>query len=502
VSTTGVDVLIVGAGLMGAGVARLLREAHSDARILMVDAGVNIGSVRGQHMHDAVEPDIWERYNERMSSGIQSAYVFGWSDDFGDSAATATPGMYSMRAVGEATEEMPIAALGYNNGGMGVHWSAATPWALGAEVPGFFAPEDWAADLATAQRLLLMNSHAYDNELSPRLHERLNAIAAPRLDPGQPIIDMPTASPVGPDGRLQRTGPNRIFEPIRTDDDPAFELWTDAQAYEILVNGDRAVGARIRSVTTGEEREVSAGTVVVCADPMRTPQLLFASGIRPQALGRYLNEHAALSGSALIDLDTLGLTSDQLPEQDPADFGVAQFWMRANDHDRPGMGQLVGVVHTDEDGAFVGCTCGLGMYTRTEVREENRLEFSDAENDLFGMPKIRIHFGYSERDRANIEDTRSTQRLLGEGVGQFDQERDAVLLAPGSSLHFTGTVRMGETPDGTSVCDTTGAVWGVEGLYVAGSGTVPTGISCNVTMTGMAFTARVARGILARGIRP
>lgn len=500
-SRTRADVLIVGAGLMGAGVARLLRDAQPGARILMVDAGVNIGSVRGQHMHDAVEPDIWERYNERMSSGIQSAYVFGWSDDFGDSAATAIPGMYSMRALGDATEEMPVAALGINNGGMGVHWSAATPWALGSEVPAFIGAEEWRADLATARRLLLVNAHPYDNELSAKLRERLSVLAAGRLDPGRPIVDMPTATPVGPGGRLQRTGPNRIFEPIRTDDDPNFQLWTDAQAFELQMGDGSVVGARIRSVTTGEEREVAADTVVVCADAMRTPQLLFASGIRPDALGRYLNEHAALSGSALIDLDALGLRADQIPEPDPTDYGVAQCWMPANEHDRPGMGQFYGVVHTDEDGEFLACTCGLGMYTRTEVRAENRLEFSDDETDLLGMPKIRVHFSYSERDLASIEDTRSMQRLLGEGLGEFDQEKNAVLLKPGSSLHFTGTVRMGETPDGTSVCGPDGAVWGVDGLYVAGCATIPTALSCNVTMTGMALAARVARGILDRGLR-
>lgn len=486
---------------MGAGIARLLREGQSDARILMVDAGVNIGSVRGQHVHDAEEPEIWERYNERMSSGIQSTYVFGWSDEFGDSAARAVPGMYSMRALGEATEEMPIAALGINNGGMGVHWSAATPWALGSEVPEFVAPEEWAADLATAQRLLLMNGNPYDNAFSTRLRERLTVIAGSRLDPTRPMIDMPTATPIGPDGRLQRTGPNRIFEPIRTDDDPEFELWTDAQAYELQVAGGRVVGAKIRSITTGEEREVSAGTVVVCADAIRTPQLLFASGIRTAALGRYLNEHVALSGSALIDLDALGLSIEQIPEQDPTDYGAALLWMPASDHDGPGMGQFYGVVHTDDDGEFLACTCGLGMYARTEVRPENRLEFSEAETDLLGMPKIRVYFGYSDRDRTSIEDTRSMQRIIGKGLGEFDQERHATVLEPGSSLHFTGTVRMGEFPDETSVCDPSGAVWGVDGLYVAGCGTIPTALSCNVTMTGMAFTARVARGILERGLR-
>ncbi len=493
-----VDVLIVGAGLMGAAVARLLRESEPNTRMLMVDAGTNIGSVRGQHMHDAVEPEIWEQYNERMGSGLQSNYVFGWSDDFGPSAATAIPGMYSMQSLGEVTDQMPVAALGWNNGGMGVHWSAATPFAAGDEVPAF-AAEQWAADLATGQRLLLVNEKPFDNELSTQLLMRLNELAAGRLDPKRPIIDMPSASPPRGDGRLDRVGPNRIFEPIRTGDDRNFQLWTDAQAYQLEVRDGRVVGAKIRSVLTGELSEVQAEAVVVCADAMRTPQLLFASGIQPQALGRYLNEHADLSGAALVDLAALGVSRDQVPAQDPAEFGVAHYWMPINEPELPGAGQLVGAVHTDEDGGFLGVSCGLGMYVRTEVRRENRLVFSETENDLLGMPRIEIEFGYSDRDLRHIEDMRAMQKLLGEGVGEFDLERNSVMLEPGSSLHFTGTVRMGAEDDETSVCDPNGAVWGVDGLYVAGCGTIPTAISCNVTLTGMALTARVVRGVLKQG---
>jgi hypothetical protein len=35
--------------------------------------------------------------------------------------------------------------------------------------------------------------------------------------------------------------------------------------------------------------------VVVAADSLHSPQLLYASGIRPKALGHYLNEHPQLS---------------------------------------------------------------------------------------------------------------------------------------------------------------------------------------------------------------
>ncbi len=69
------DVLIVGSGLMGAAVARCLRDTQPEARILMVDGGPPIGSTPGQHLHDVPEPDIWKRYNQRVASGIQGFYT-------------------------------------------------------------------------------------------------------------------------------------------------------------------------------------------------------------------------------------------------------------------------------------------------------------------------------------------------------------------------------------------------------------------------------------------
>ncbi len=102
-----------------------------------------------------------------------------------------------------------------------------------------------------------------------------------------------------------RTAPATIFPPIGGAPDPVFSLLTSTLAVRILTDADtgRAAGVRVRDVESGEETDLFADAVVVCADAVRTPQLLFASGIRPEALGRYLNEHAFLTGRVLMDLD-------------------------------------------------------------------------------------------------------------------------------------------------------------------------------------------------------
>ena len=64
------------------------------------------------------------------------------------------PGMHHAAALGQDAAAMPGAALAWNAGGMGVHWTAATPWPVGDEVFGFGDPARWAEDLATASHVL------------------------------------------------------------------------------------------------------------------------------------------------------------------------------------------------------------------------------------------------------------------------------------------------------------------------------------------------------------
>ena len=111
------------------------------------------------------------------------------------------------------------------------------------------------------------------------------------------------------------------------------------------------------------------------------------------------------------------------------------------------------------------------------------------------MPRITVHFSYTEEDQRLIDRARRDQRRTAEALGPFDPETESALLPAGSSLHFTGTVRMGPTDDGTSVCDPDGRVWGFDNLYVAGNGVLPTALACNSTLTGMTTAVRAARSV-------
>jgi choline dehydrogenase-like flavoprotein len=237
---------------------------------------------------------------------------------------------------------------------------------------------------------------------------------------------------------------------------------------------------------------------VLCADAVRTPQLLFASGIRPEALGRYLNEHAFVTGRVLMDLDRFGLSLDDLPRPRPGEFATDSLWLPHNGAAQPFHGQIMNRLFVDEADRALAYGVGLSLYTPVESRPDNRLAFSETERDVTGLPRITVEFTYSETDRVRIQEAVDLVREIAVRLGPFDPATESAVLVPGSSLHLTGTVRMGERDDGTSVCDPDGQVWGVDGLYVAGTGVIPTPIICNATLTGVITAVRAARAVAGR----
>jgi hypothetical protein len=491
------DLLIVGSGLMGAAVARLVREEQPHATIMMVDGGRVIGSVPGQHLHDSAEPEIHDRYNARVASGVQALYTgAAVSPPVGGRLDEVEPGMYHLSALAENAEEMSGASVAWNAGGMGVHWTAACPSPWGQEVPAFLDHDEWSADLATARRILGVHDDAFGiTPAGRRVLEVLDEVFGPESAEGRHPRTMPMAMQPTSTGPRPRTGPNRIFPPLADGSDPGFTLLTGWLCVRLEHEDGDVRHAVLREVSSGQVRHVAARLVVVCADTMRTPQLLFASRIRPPALGRRLNEHAFLTGRAFPDMRRLGIDPATIAPPREGEWATGAYWLPHSDEAQPFHGQMMERPHVDDSGRTIDYSIGLALYVPTEVRADNRLEFSEDEQDATGMPRITVHFSYSPRDEELIDLARRRQREAAERLGRFDPETDSALLAPGSSLHFTGTVRMGAVDDGESVCDTDAKVWGFHNLYLAGNGVVPTPVTANSTLTGMTFAVRTARAI-------
>lgn len=475
------DVLVIGSGIIGSLMAQQILEQRPGATVTIIDAGLSAGSVAGHHLHDTPDTGEREQYSERAAAGNQAVYVGAPSaEQSGDELAT---GLHKLNVFGHQAEQFPGAALSWNVGGMGIHWAAATPWPYGPEVVDFLPADEWAQDLATARRLWHVDPDPYPaTAAGAAVVQLLEDEFGPDCDDARHVQSMPMATTVREDGRLARTGADAVFPELAT------ILRPGLLATRLLHQDGKVTGARTKDVRTGEESEILASTVVVCADPFRTPQLLWASAIRPEALGRYLNEHAFVSGRVEVDLERIG--NPPMPVPPPGEWATAATWLPASGERQPFHGQIV--QSPTDDGGYAVI---LALYVPTEVRAENRVEFSDDETDLGGMPRMTVHFGYSERDLDLISQAQARQAAACNRLGEFLPERDSQVLPAGSSLHYTGTVRMGPADDGTSVCDPDGRVWGFENLYLAGNGVVPTALSANAALTGAVLAVRTARAV-------
>ena len=141
-----------------------------------------------------------------------------------------------------------------------------------------------------------------------------------------------------------------------------------------------------------------------------------------------------------------------------------------------------------------GTIVGLGWFCAKELRAEDRVVFDDTRTDGYGMPAIELHYRLTESDLATLDKARATIKRAAAALGD-PLDAEPITLPGGASLHYQGTVRMGRTDDGTSVCDRHSRVWGIEGLRVAGNGVIPTSTACNPTLTSVGLAVAGARHI-------
>lgn len=384
-----------------------------------------------------------------------------------------------------------------NVGGMGAHWTAACPRPGESERPALVPNLDEL--LSDAERILNVSKHAFDDApFSDEVRRRLSGVFDVVRTGDRKVQPMPLAVQRHDDGTITWSGADVVFgEATRRNENCA--LFPEALVTKVLVDENGACGVAVRDMQTGDEHEVAARAVVVAGDSLRTPQLLWASGIRPEALGRYLNDQPQtiyavrlrnVSSEPAATIDSRR-SSTIVPQS-----GVS--WVPFTD-DMPFHGQVMQIDASPiqlaaDDVVLPGTIVGLGWFCAKELQASDRVEFDNTTVDGYGMPSMRIHYRLTDRDLDAISRAHATLREAGAALGE-PLEPDPKTLPPGASLHYQGTVRMGAIDDGKSVCDINSSVWGFPGLYVAGNGVIPTSTACNPTLTAVALAVRGARHI-------
>jgi pyranose oxidase len=500
-----VDVAVVGSGPCGAAYARILSERCPSATIATFEVGPLLADPPGTHVKNIVDPEqraLAQRRSEGPAPQDDDTPTDTMTGYAVEAPRLVRPGTFLLpsgyRQPGE--DGIPGAAMSSNVGGMGAHWTGACPRPGGRERIAYLPDLDELLD--EGERLLSVDGYAFDEApFADEVRKRLSALIDEGRDEDRRVAPMPLAVVRHSDGRVTWSGSDVVFGDV-TRRNPNHVLLPEVLVTRVLVADGRATGVRVRDLTTGNEHEVRARFVVVAADTLRTPQLLWASGVRPRALGRYLNDQPQTVFAVRLR-DVAHAPEEQIDPRDEPDIipqsGVS--WVPYTD-DEPFHGQVMQldaspVPLADDDVAAPGSIVGLGWFCAKDVQESDRVEFDEAESDPYGMPAMRIHYRLTERDHDAIEASRAALRRVAAALGDpLDDE--PLTFAPGASLHYQGTVRMGQGDDGTSVCSPTSEVWDVAGLYVAGNGVIPTPIACNPTLTSVALAVGGARDIAAR----
>jgi choline dehydrogenase-like flavoprotein len=502
------DVVIVGSGLVGCAYARILSERAPHLRILMLEAGPRLTGTPGVNVRNEADAARRARY-QLASEGRDTAAHPEQRAEY-----SARPGTHRVRRRPPGLpdqEGMPDASASTNVGGMGAHWTCACPTPYGSERIGFIKDPEWAELEAEAARLLRVTTEGFEPTAGARaaLAGLAAAFDAGR-PPGRQVQPMPLACTPRPGAGPRWSGADTVLGSLATGAHERFELRPETVARRVLHSGGRATGVEVVN-RDGIRAEISAQVVVVAADALRTPRLLWASGIRPAALGRHLNDQPQIVAAASVPVPDAGpgggagRVSAELNydhgQGDQRDLLAGVAWVPFADSLHPFHGQVMQLDASPVDLGVEdpsGVVVGLGWFCAKEIRAEDRLEFDDSQPDAFGLPAIRIHYQLTDRDREQVEAAMAQQRRAAAALGGFIPRGEPRLLPAGTSLHYQGTVRMGETDDGTCVCDPHSAVWGLAGLYVGGNGVIPTATACNPTLTSVALAVRAARAIAER----
>jgi pyranose oxidase len=307
-------------------------------------------------------------------------------------------------------------------------------------------------------------------------------------------------------------GANTVLGPLIVEGTPEsarFEL-RDLTLVRRVEHEDGVVaGITIEDLRTKEVSFFPADVVVVAADAFRSPQLLWASGIRPRALGRYLTEHHVVITTVALDEERMSalITQEEFEAelarraQNAADPVAAVNRIPFSEPGHPFSLQVMYAesppFQLDPSHPAAGNRWGyvnMGYGVRKHPRVEDGVTFDDSELDYRGFPNMTIEYALTDAEQPELDEATARVRRAGAALGAFVAEPR--LLPNGSSLHYMGTLRMGAADDGTSVADPYSRVWGYDNLIVGGNALIPTANTMNPTLTSVAIAVRGARKLV------
>jgi len=519
------DVLIVGSGPLGATFARIL--ALGGRQVCMIESGAQHSRLPGEHLKNAF---VYQRDLDRFTPIVQGL-LNPVSIPYTPGSPTVLDPVSFRPASGsvrsghnpkqQADRNLPGAAVSYGVGGMFTHWTNNTPRQHPTlERPDFFSDDQWKALYGIAEKLLNTRLDVFDQ--SRRHAAVINALRChygSRLVHPYEVQSLPTAGERRKDNDefVHFTGVDTVLGPLLNHPDWAaagkFKILAHHRCKELVHQDGKVTHAIVEDLMRWRRFNIRANTFIITGGAVLTPQLLWASGIRPDALGRYLHEHPMAFTQIVLRKEIVNSIKEALSPAQAQELLAAKDPVPIPVHDPPPMAWIpvsqnrpwhcqvhrdsfaYGALPPDIDDRLVVDLRWFGM---VDPAQTNRITFEDSVHDKFGMPQPTFDFTLSGDDRRRADEMMSDLVEAAQVLGGFLPGSEPRFLPPGSSLHLQGTTRMGPSDDHSSVVDLSSRVWDFENLFLGGNGLLPTRNACNPTLTSMALAVQSAADILGR----
>ena len=289
------------------------------------------------------------------------------------------------------------------------------------------------------------------------------------------------------------------------------DLRTNALAKKILTNSEGlASGVAYIDRDTKQEVEVYGKAVVVAASCIESARIILNSGIANSSgqAGKNLCDH--LYGTTARGYLPQLLGQPSFPDN-VSESTIA--WLpRWQNLDNPHQEKFIRGYSVYPDGGCAGfpgyfdTIPGFGRNFKREIKrryptsvgfycqiptqrsDDNYIDIDPNVKDIYGIPVARIHFAWDKNTLLMWEHAKHTTDQLirasgGEylGAGEID--------TPGTSLHETGTLRMGNDPK-KFVTGRFGRTHDVRNLYICDASVFPNCTDKTTTLSILAFSLR------------
>ncbi|HEV8265981.1 MAG TPA: GMC family oxidoreductase [Gemmatimonadales bacterium] len=295
---------------------------------------------------------------------------------------------------------------------------------------------------------------------------------------------------------------------------------TDAIVHSVLYDErrGRAWGVRVIDAKTKATREYAGRLIFLCASTLATAQILlnstsprFPNGLANSSgeLGHNLMDHLSKAGAGGI---VPGLLDQYVSGRRPTGTYIPRFRnLGTSGEAKVGFLRGYGIqAGAGREGWSRGAAePGIGVDLKARLREpgpwrmtmqgyaeclprhQNHVDLDPQQTDQWGIPLLRIHWSWSENERALREDVKTQAAEMLEAAGCTAVETYDDDAPMGFSVHEMGTARMGRDPR-TSVLNAYNQAHDVPNLFVTDGACMASSSCVNPSLTYMALTARAA----------